>query len=100
MKNNNRSKKVEKDQDLQGYPLYPSNEDLYNRATEETEIDTANVRKRKSKNMEREELNEKDFEQDMTAEDLDIPGNEDDESSMGAGGEDEENNYYSLGDNG
>jgi hypothetical protein len=42
-------------------------------------------------------MNELDFEEDMTGEDLDIPGSEldDGQESMGSG--DEENNYYSLG---
>ena len=42
-------------------------------------------------------MNEKDFEEDMTGDDLDIPGAELDDSNEEIGEEDEENNYYSLG---
>jgi hypothetical protein len=34
----------------------------------------------------------------MTAEDLDIPGNEEDQEENASGSEDEENNYYSEAD--
>ena len=43
------------------------------------------------------ERNQKSFLQDMTGEDLDIPGSKADEAKSNAGKEDEENNYYSLG---
>ena len=42
-------------------------------------------------------MNEKDFEDDLTGDDLDIPGAELDDSNEEIGEEDEENNYYSLG---
>ena len=42
-------------------------------------------------------MNEKDFEDDLSGEDLDIPGAELDDSNEEIGEEDEENNYYSLG---
>lgn len=41
--------------------------------------------------------NEKSFEQDMSGDDLDIPGSELDDQQERIGSEDEENNYYSLG---
>lgn len=41
--------------------------------------------------------NEKDFSEDMSGDDLDIPGSELDDQQEGVGSEDEENNYYSIG---
>lgn len=41
--------------------------------------------------------NEKDFTDDVTGSDLDIPGAELDDDMENIGSEDEENNYYSLG---
>jgi hypothetical protein len=42
-------------------------------------------------------MNEKDFEDDMSGSDLDIPGSDLDDQQESIGSEDEENNYYSLG---
>lgn len=42
-------------------------------------------------------IDEKNFEEDMTGEDLDIPGVELDDQQENVGSEDEENNYYSIG---
>jgi hypothetical protein len=54
--------------------------------------------KRKSVEINNErELNEKKFEEDMSGADLDIPGSELDDKQEEIGGEDEENNYYSIG---
>jgi hypothetical protein len=91
-------KKPKKDEKLTGYPLYPANEDIYSRTKEEADLDPENPQKKKAPNAPAAEWNEKDFNDDMTAEDLDIPGNEADEEEENAGKEDEENNYYSLGD--
>jgi hypothetical protein len=44
-----------------------------------------------------EEPNEKDFDDDMSGSDLDVPGSELDDQQESVGSEDEENNYYSLG---
>jgi hypothetical protein len=41
--------------------------------------------------------NEKDFKDDVSGNDLDIPGSELDDDQENIGSEDEENNYYSLG---
>lgn len=45
-----------------------------------------------------EPLNEQGFADDMSGEDLDIPGAEDDDEQEMIGGEDEENNSYSEAD--
>lgn len=50
-----------------------------------------------SGNNKEEGMNEKDFEEDMSGDDLDVPGSELDDQQESIGSEDEENNYYSLG---
>jgi len=44
-------------------------------------------------------LNEESFDDDVSGEDLDVPGSEDDDADEDIGEEDEENNEYSLGRN-
>jgi hypothetical protein len=103
MKNNlkkaslNDSKKDIQDTDLPGYEHYPEEEDIYNQALEETEIDPEDTSKMKTDNPDPEAMNEKDFEESVTGEDLDVPGNEQDEENISDVLPDEENNYYSLG---
>ena len=84
------------DNSFPDYPLYPAKDDIYNQSIEsdlnpdnleEMNIDADNPGLR----------NEKDFSEDETGEDLDVPGSEDDEAENNEGNEDEENNYYSLG---
>jgi len=83
---------------LPGYPLYPASEDIYNRAKEEEAIDPEDVSKTKSLNEnDPHDLNEKDFSDDVSGDDLDVPGSELDDQQESAGSEDEENNHYSLG---
>lgn len=82
-----------------GYPFYPANEDIYNQLVEEENIDPENLSQMKNPNQdnERETANEKDFEEDKSGDDLDVPGAELDDEQEDIGSEDEENNYYSLG---
>jgi len=82
-----------------GYPQYPENEDIYNKFDKEFDIDPEDISKNKNqiKIDNTSELNEKNFEDDQTGEDLDIPGVELDDDEESVGSEDEENNYYSLG---
>jgi hypothetical protein len=42
-------------------------------------------------------MNEKDFEDELSGNDLDVAGSELDDQQEKVGSEDEENNYYSLG---
>ncbi len=88
-----------KKDDPKGYPLYPESEDIYSRSKEEKDLDPENLSKTKPVNdsEKRGKNNEKDFSEDQTGEDLDIPGSEDDEQEENSGSEDEENNFYSLG---
>jgi hypothetical protein len=81
----------------EGYPSYPVREDIYNRSREEKEIDPENVSKTKFVLEKKIKSNEKDFSEDFSGEDLDVPGAELDDNQEIIGNEDEENNYYSLG---
>ncbi len=82
-----------------GYPTYPPNEDIYNKYREEENIDPEHLSRLKVPNeMDAfEQANEKDFEEDKSGDDLDVPGAELDDEQEAIGNEDEENNYYSLG---
>jgi hypothetical protein len=84
---------------LRGYPLYPPSEDIYSRYHEEENINPEDISKSKESN-ETDEAgisNEKDFNDDVSGSDLDVPGSELDDKQEIVGSEDEENNYYSLG---
>jgi hypothetical protein len=83
--------------DLPGYPHYPQNEDIYSQDQEETEIDPEFPDRVKKPIEKTGPLNEKDFSEDVSGSDLDVPGSELDDSQEDIGSEDEENNYYSLG---
>ena len=84
---------------LQGYPAYPPGEDIYGKCHKDRTINpedpsglnaTAEKYRTSTKN-------EKDFDEDLTGGDLDVPGSELDDDLEAIGSEDEENNYYSLG---
>lgn len=79
-----------------GYPHYPASEDIYSNETE-VDLNPEDLRKNKAPKENYGKRNEKDFSEDMTGEDLDIPGSKEDEIKGNVGHEDEENNYYSLG---
>ena len=79
------------------YPLYPPEDDIYHQYKEEKEINPEYTSGVKRPNERLGELNEKDFDEDFSGDDLDIPGSELDDEQELTGNEDEENNYYSLG---
>jgi len=81
---------------LPGYPTYPVCEDIYSQGKEEKEIDPEQISNRKETEAVGEN-NEKEFEEDVSGDDLDVPGSELDDKQEDIGSEDEENNYYSLG---
>ena len=83
---------------LSGYPVYPAKDDIYNKDIEEEEINPEDVSKIKMRDAKPGKRNEKEFDEDLTGDDLDIPGSESDDEMEIIGSEDEENNYYSLGD--
>lgn len=84
---------------LPGYPAYPPKEDIYSRWKKEADIDPEDPTTTKVPNEYENQTNEKDFEEDISGDDLDIPGAELDDAQESIGSEDEENNVYSLGDN-
>ncbi len=89
-----------KDKDiLQKYPIYPASEDIYSKYKEEKEINPEDSSKIKDSIHFDEEAksNESDFDDDVSGNDLDVPGSELDDEQELIGNEDEENNYYSLG---
>jgi hypothetical protein len=104
----------------EGSLTYPAKDDIYQRSKEETNIDPEDIQSTKIPNEDegpigRDEWdfnsdvpgrgtgktssgrkqNEKDFDDDLSGDDLDVPGSERDRN--GNGDEDEENDYYSLG---
>jgi len=82
-----------------GYPASPAGDDIYNKYHEEKDINPEDVSELKDPN-ENENVdanNEKDFKDDESGADLDVPGSELDDEEESVGSEDEENNYYSLG---
>jgi hypothetical protein len=99
MKKENKNKKAngEKEEKFPGYPHYSGEEDIYARDLEESDLDPEDPSGLKPPNEDPGTMNEKNFEDAVTGEDLDIPGNEQDEENYGDGPGDEENNYYSLG---
>jgi hypothetical protein len=88
--------------DLPGYPLYPVSDDIFNKSKEEGNINPEDISKTKesSDNSKAGKSNEKDFVEDQSGSDLDVPGSELDDEQEKNGSEDEENNYYSLGGDG
>ena len=85
-----------------GYPLYPTKEDIYSKWKEEKEMDPEgpSIVKAINESGKAGEQNEKNFSEDMSGSDLDVPGSEADDNYKKVGNEDEENNFYSLGGDG
>jgi hypothetical protein len=93
--------KIEKEgmENFPDYPLYPASEDIFHKNIIEKEINPEDILKTKAPNESSKNgaNNEKDFTNDKSGNDLDIPGSELDDEQENIGSEDEENNYYSLG---
>ncbi len=83
--------------DLPGYPDYPDSQDIYQSGVKADKVDPDDITSKKAPNMKPGEPNEKDFKDDVSGDDLDVPGSELDDQEEAVGSEDEENNYYSLG---
>jgi len=90
-------KETKKSSNTPGYPESDPKEDIYSNFKEEKELDPEDLRKTKAPNEQPGKKNEKDFLDDQSGSDLDIPGSEADEEEENNGSEDEENNFYSLG---
>jgi hypothetical protein len=84
---------------LEGYPPYPPEEDIYGKYQKDRKIDPEDPSNTKELiiNNKTGKNNEKDFYDDISGSDLDVPGSELDNDLEIIGSEDEENNYYSLG---
>lgn len=78
---------------------YPESQDIYNQSKNEVNLDPENPSTFKTANepMVEGNKNEKSFPEDVSGNDLDIPGAELDDEQEKTGSEDEENNGYSLG---
>jgi hypothetical protein len=83
--------------DFPGYPIYPAGEDIYRKSKKEMDLNPENPQEDKIPNHKSGTMNEKGFDDDMSGDDLDVPGSELDDQMEKIGSEDEENNYYSLG---
>jgi len=75
----------------------PAAEDIYKKEKQEQDIDPENTDRMKEPNEMPGLPNEKDFDEDVSGNDLDVPGSELDDEQEAIGSEDEENNYYSVG---
>ena len=76
---------------------YNPEDDIYNKSKKVQDINPDDNSVITSTNEQQDAMNEKDFEDDLSGSDLDIPGAELDDSNEEIGEEDEENNYYSIG---
>jgi hypothetical protein len=83
--------------DSPDYPATSPVEDIYAKDKQEPDIDPENIDEIKEPNDASGVSNEKDFEEDESGDDLDVPGAELDDEAEATGSEDEENNYYSIG---
>jgi hypothetical protein len=91
----NRRKNDPWEDEVEGYPVYPPAEDIYDNyeKTEDEDLEVPDsVRRRTSHRIVEKFLTDEDSEID-----LDVPGSVLDDDSDIIGDEDEENNYYSLG---
>jgi hypothetical protein len=80
---------------LEGYPLYPPDEDIYNRLIEDNEVNLDEISN--TKELVSQPGTNKNLKIPEPLSPLDIPGAELDDPEELIGSEDEENNYYSLG---
>jgi hypothetical protein len=84
---------------IEGYPSYPAKEDIYSQYKNAENINPEDISRNKNLNENDKESvnNEIYFDEDVSGDDLDVPGSELDDEEENIGSEDEENNYYSLG---
>jgi hypothetical protein len=73
--------------EVSAYPLYPSSEDIYQQGTKSMEINPSDLSQNKPPNEEKGSLNEKGFKDDMSGDDLDVPGSELDDQQERVGSE-------------
>jgi hypothetical protein len=75
---------------------YPANEDIYNQEERLEDIDPQDISGERIINNDNHEWKQN---SDKIGNDLDVPGSELDDQQEDIGSEDEENNFYSQGDN-
>lgn len=97
MKKNPSAKLDSPDESLPASLQYGAKDDIYSKGKKVENINPDDNSVIKDSKEKESTMNEKDFEDDLTGDDLDIPGAELDDSNEEIGEEDEENNYYSLG---
>jgi len=85
----------DEENNLEGYPSYHEDEDIYKNFQKEENINPEDASKTKESNSSN-ALRKKALDDESGANDLDIPGSELDDPQEDIGNEDEENNYYSL----
>jgi hypothetical protein len=93
----NKTATGKEDVDFPGYPMYAPSEDIFSHEVIASNINPEDLANNKSPYKKKRSPNEKAFEDDVSGEDLDVPGSELDDEQEYVGSEDEENNYYSLG---
>ncbi|MFA6949835.1 MAG: hypothetical protein WCQ70_04030 [Lentimicrobiaceae bacterium] len=89
--NKNDKKNIKQDEELPGYPPNPPSDDIYARYQKEKDGDTEEL-------FDEVKPGKKAPEDLMPGAELDVPGAELDDEMEAIGSEDEENNYYSLGE--
>lgn len=91
--------KSQENENLEGYPHYPKDDDIYTRFKEEPDIDPEDPTKLKDDELDPllDAEEEVELEVDQMGIDLDVPGAELDDDLEEIGNEDEENNYWSIG---
>jgi hypothetical protein len=80
-----------------GYPQYPVAEDIYVQSTNEGELSPDSNTEIAEPTSVIKDWHDKEFDPDALKSELDTPGPELDKKGKKIGGEDEENNYYSIG---
>ena len=79
------------------YPHYPASQDIYNNDKLLKNVPSNSLGEPAEPKDKPSKSNEKDFNEDVSGDDLDVPGSELDDKQEKIGSEDEENNYYSIG---
>ena len=80
-----------------GYPIYPSSDDIFNKYQEEKDVNPEDISETKDLNAKATSPYLRDSNNELSGNNLDVPGSELDDEMEEIGSEDEENNYYSIG---
>src|SRR6478752_10417539 len=93
------SKEDDVNKKFPGYPVYPEEEDIYNKFKKATDVNPEDISQKKDfiETTVSGKRKGKAADGDHLSGDLDVPGSELDNDLENTGSEDEENNYYSLG---